>query len=524
MFERSALDVSPLPRVLCVDDEPAVLDGLARSLRGQFDLTTATGGAAGLEILRDQGPFAVVLADLRMPGMDGVAFLQRARELAPRAVPVLLTGETDLHTAMGAVNEAHIFGFLSKPCRRSALLQTLQAAVAQHRLLVEDQSKQAQLEEHLRQAQKMEAIGQLAGGVAHDFNNLLTVINGFSELVLGRLAPDDPLRDPVEQIAKAGERAAQLTQQLLAFSRRQHLAPQELDPREVVVDLEKMLRRLIGEDVALAIAVQPGSGRVRVDGGQLQQVILNLVVNARDAMPGGGQITIEVAEMDLDDHYSGQHPLQPGPYVMLAVSDTGCGMDAATQARIFEPFFTTKEPGKGTGLGLSTVYGIVKQSGGDVCVSSELGKGTTFKVYLPRVRSAAAGPRSLAATLPQGSETLLVVEDAAPVRALITRVLREAGYTVLEAESGDRALAVVADHAGPIHLLLTDVIMPGLSGRDLVARLRDRRPGTRALYMSGYTGDAIIRQGLFEPGLDLLQKPFSAAALASAVRAALDAA
>ncbi len=524
MFERSALDVSPLPRVLCVDDEPAVLDGLARSLRGQFDLTTATGGAAGLEILRDQGPFAVVLADLRMPGMDGVAFLQRARELAPRAVPVLLTGETDLHTAMGAVNEAHIFGFLSKPCRRSALLQTLQAAVAQHRLLVEDQSKQAQLEEHLRQAQKMEAIGQLAGGVAHDFNNLLTVINGFSELVLGRLAPDDPLRDPVEQIAKAGERAAQLTQQLLAFSRRQHLAPQELDPREVVVDLEKMLRRLIGEDVALAIAVQPGSGRVRVDGGQLQQVILNLVVNARDAMPGGGQITIEVAEADLDDHYSGQHPLQPGPYVMLAVSDTGCGMDAATQARIFEPFFTTKEPGKGTGLGLSTVYGIVKQSGGDVCVSSEPGKGTTFKVYLPRVRSAAAGPRSLAATLPQGSETLLVVEDAAPVRALITRVLREAGYTVLEAESGDRALAVVADHAGPIHLLLTDVIMPGLSGRDLVARLRDRRPGTRALYISGYTGDAIIRQGLFEPGLDLLQKPFSAAALASAVRAALDAA
>jgi signal transduction histidine kinase len=510
--------------VLCVDDEPAVLDGLARSLRGQLDLTTATSGAAGLEILSGQGPFAVVLADLHMPGMDGIAFLQRARELAPHAVPVLLTGETDLHTAMGAVNEAHIFGFLSKPCHRSSLLQALQAAAAQHRLLVEDESKQAQLEEHLRQAQKMEAIGQLAGGVAHDFNNLLTVINGFSGVVLGQLALDDPLRDPVEQIAKAGERAAQLTQQLLAFSRRQPLAPQELDPREVVVDLEKMLRRLIGEDVELRIALQPGTGCVRVDGGQLQQVVLNLVVNARDAMPGGGQITIELTEVDLDDGYAGQHPMPAGPYVMLAVTDTGHGMDAATQARIFEPFFTTKEPGKGTGLGLSTVYGIVKQSGGDVWVHSEPGQGTTFKVYLPRVSSAAPAAGSLPTTLPQGSETLLVVEDADAVRALITRVLRETGYTVLEAESGDRALAVVADHAGPIHLLLTDVIMPGMSGLDLVARLEDLRPGTRALYMSGYTGDAIVRHGLFEPGLHLLQKPFSAATLAGAVRAVLDAA
>jgi PAS domain S-box-containing protein len=383
-----------------------------------------------------------------------------------------------------------------------------------------------QSEEQLRQSQKMEAVGQLAGGVAHDFNNLLTVINGFGDLLRDRLAPGDPLHGPVDEIRKAGERAAALTYQLLAFSRRQMLRPVLLDLNEAVADAETLLRRLIGEDVELVTVLRPALGCVQVDPGQLQQVILNLVVNARDAMPQGGRLTLETAKVDLDATCAQQRLVQPGPYVMLAVSDTGCGMDADTQAHIFEPFFTTKEQGKGTGLGLATVYGIIKQSGGHVWVYSEPGIGTTFKIYLPRVEAAgeAGDPVAPPTALPCGSETILLVEDEDQVRTLVEGVLQDAGYTVLVASRGDAALPLAAQHAGRIDLLLTDVVMPGMSGRDLANRLTPDHPGMDVLYMSGYTDDAIVHHGVLDSGVVLLQKPFSPAALLYKVREILDAA
>jgi two-component system, cell cycle sensor histidine kinase and response regulator CckA len=380
-------------------------------------------------------------------------------------------------------------------------------------------------EEQLRQSQKMEAVGQLAGGVAHDFNNLLTVINGFGDLLKNQLTPDDPMRGPVEEIRKAGERAAALTYQLLAFSRRQMLNPEVMDLNGAVADAEKLLRRLIGEDVELMTVLRPSLGRVQVDPGQLQQVILNLVVNARDAMPQGGRLILETAKAELDPTYATQHLVQPGPYVMLAVSDTGCGMDAATRAHIFEPFFTTKEQGKGTGLGLATVYGIVKQSGGHIAVYSEPGIGTTFKIYLPRVEVAGEVPDVAAPpeTLPRGKETILLVEDEEQVRALVRGVLQDAGYTVLEACRGDEALIHATRYADPIHLLLTDVVMPGMSGRDLADRLALTHPDARVLYMSGYTQDAIVHHGVVQAGVVLLQKPFSPGALLRKLREVLDA-
>jgi PAS domain S-box-containing protein len=389
-----------------------------------------------------------------------------------------------------------------------------------------DITERKQLEEQLRQAQKMEGIGQLAGGVAHDFNNLLTVINGFSELLTLQLAPTDPHRGPLEEILKAGERAAGLTQQLLAFSRRQALLPQVVDLNGIVADTEALLRRLLGEDIDLLAVLRPELGRVRVDPRQLQQVILNLAVNARDAMPQGGRLTIETANVELDAGYAGQHAaVSPGAYVMLAVSDTGSGMDAETQAHIFEPFFTTKEPGQGTGLGLSMIYGIVKQSSGDIWVYSEPGHGTIFKLYFPRVADEAEQPASPTPPVqaPSGTETILLVEDEAPVRSLARTVLEARGYAVLEASRGDEALRVAQHHRGPIHLLLTDVVMPGLGG-PAVARLLTRvHPETQVLYMSGYTDAAVARHGVLEAGAALVQKPFTPRALAQQVRQVLDA-
>lgn len=389
-------------------------------------------------------------------------------------------------------------------------------------------------EEQLRQAQKMEAIGQLAGGVAHDFNNLLTIIRGYSDLLLnGMLGPHDPAREAVGEIHKAAERATTLTRQLLAFSRRQVLAPQVLVINSVIQDMDKMLRRLIGEDVQLACCLAADLGTVKADPGQIEQVLLNLAVNARDAMPRGGRLTIETANVVLDENYARTHPeVQPGPFVMMAVTDTGCGMDAATQARIFEPFFTTKGPGKGTGLGLATVYGIVKQSGGNIYVYSEVGHGTSFKIYLPRLEQTAGanGPTSDSGATPivqptartDGQETLLIVEDDDAVRALTSTVLRSHSYDVIEAVDADEALRWVEEHAQPIHLLVTDVVMPGMSGRELAERLTELRPGMKVLYVSGYTDDAVVRHGLLEAEVSFLQKPFSPSGLARKVREVLD--
>jgi signal transduction histidine kinase len=380
-------------------------------------------------------------------------------------------------------------------------------------------------EQQLRQAQKMEAVGRLAGGVAHDFNNLLTIITGYSQMLLTRLAPDDPARAELAEIKEAGDRAVALTGQLLAFSRKQVVQLKVLDLNAVVTNLDKMLQRLIGEDILLATALAPSVGRVKADPGQIEQIIMNLAVNARDAMPRGGKLTFETADMELDDTYANHMvAVQPGSYVMLAVSDTGCGMDAETQAHIFEPFFTTKEQGKGTGLGLSMVYGIVKQNDGYIWCYSEVGHGTTFKIYLPHADEPATSqlPDTTAADLPRGSETVLLVEDEQGVRTLAEFLLRRGGYTVLQAPSGAEALALAGQHMGPIHLLLTDVVMPGMSGRELAEHLANDRPGTKTLFMSGYTDDTVVRHGVLQAEAAFTQKPFTFDALLRKVREVLD--
>jgi two-component system cell cycle sensor histidine kinase/response regulator CckA len=386
-------------------------------------------------------------------------------------------------------------------------------------VLAADMTARRQLELQLRQSQKMEAVGQLAGGVAHDFNNLLTVILGYSDLLATEVGEKSPLMESIDEIRKSGERAASLTRQLLAFSRRQVLEPKVLEVNALVSNLEKMLHRLIGEDMNLVTLLDPAVGRVYADAGQIEQVILNLAVNSRDAMPKGGRLTIETSNVDLDDAYAREHvSVRPGRYVMLAVTDTGTGMSAETKSHMFEPFFTTKGQGKGTGLGLATVYGIVKQSGGYIWVYSELDRGTTFKVYLPRVD---AKPEVRAATPVKssirGTETILLVEDDQAVRALTRRLLEEKGYKVLEASGSQAAIAIAESAEQPIDLLLTDVVMPEMGGSDLASRLVTLRPGIKVLYMSGYTDDAVVRHGLVAEGATFLQKPFTPERLAQKV-------
>src|SRR3989440_1510643 len=389
-----------------------------------------------------------------------------------------------------------------------------------------DVTERLGLEQQLRQAQKMEAVGRLAGGIAHDFNNILTAITGHADLLLEDLGHHDPRRADVDERRGSAERAAGLTRQLLAFSRQQVLQPKVVDLNALVLDMDKLLRRLIGEDVELATVLDPTLGHVTADPGQLEQVIVNLAVNARDAMPQGGKLTLETCNIDLDSSYTLEHSLvKPGPYVQLTVSDSGIGMDEETQAHAFEPFFTTKPRGQGTGLGLAMVYGTVKQSGGFIWVYSEPGRGATFKIYLPRVDAPveSAAPPAPVERPPRGSETVLLAEDEPAVRAIARQALERQGYTVLAAPSGADALALAAQHGATIHLLLTDVVMPGMSGRDLADRLTAQRPGIRVLYISGYTDNAIVRHGMLEPGLAYLQKPFRPDALVRKVREVLDA-
>ena len=384
-------------------------------------------------------------------------------------------------------------------------------------------------EEQLRQAQKMEAVGQLAGGIAHDFNNLLMVIQGDSELILRRLPAEHPMRRNAEGIREASQQAASLTRQLLAFSRKQVLAPRIVDPNLIVANMHGMLQRLLGETIQLELVAAPDTGLVKADPGQLEQVIMNLAVNARDAMPDGGRLTIATGELELDSSAAREHSeAAPGRYVMLQVSDTGTGMDQATRTRLFEPFFTTKEQGKGTGLGLSTVYGIVKQSGGHIWVQSEIGRGTTFKICLPLAEDEvaivdSAGLADVEAEPVRGAETILLVEDARRVREVVREILEMNGYAILEARNGSEALDIVAAHTGPIHLMVTDVVMPHMSGRELAQRLATVRPETRVLFMSGYTDDAIVRHGVLEEGTAFLSKPFTPDSLSTKVREVLDA-
>ena len=385
-----------------------------------------------------------------------------------------------------------------------------------------DMTERRKLEEQLLQSQKMEAVGRLAGGIAHDFNNLLTAVAGYTELLIGQFEEGDPRLEFAEEIREAGKRAASLTQQLLAFSRRQVLEPRVLDLNAVIANMEKMLRRVIGEDVDLMTSLSPSLWRAKADPAQIEQAILNLVVNARDAMPRGGQLTLETANVELDARYASG---VPGPHVMLAVSDTGVGMDTEQQARLFEPFYTTKERGKGTGLGLSTTYGVVKQSGGSIWVYSERGQGTTFKIYLPRCEEPLDETHE--APLPAipltGTETALLVEDEPEVRRLVEKILGMQGYTVMSAASPAEAIAHSRGHSGTIEILVTDVIMPGMNGRELARVLLTTRPSLRVLYMSGYTDAVIAQQGILEPGTAFLSKPFTPDSLARKVREVLDA-
>ena len=406
-----------------------------------------------------------------------------------------------------------------------ASMQALAEVLSEGFRRLDDLQNLEEKENQLRQSQKMEAIGQLAGGVAHDFNNLITIITGYCQLLSKRFDPEDGAYQNIQEIYKSGERAATLVRQLLAFSRRQLLKPEVLDLNAVVADIDKMLRRLIGEDIELVCSAEAGLGKVEADPGQLEQVIVNLAVNARDAMPEGGKLTIETANVELDGDYADQHvEMPPGAYVLLAVSDNGMGMDGETRVRIFEPFFTTKEEGLGTGLGLSTVYGIVKQSNGFIWVYSEPGKGTTFKVYLPRIEGDGAVPQTEIAPEEklEGTETILVVEDDDTVRELVQRIFHEYGHSVIEACNGEEGLQICAQQAGEIDLLLTDVVMPGMNGPELAEYVTSMKDGIKVLYMSGYADRAISHNGLVKEEIQFLQKPFTPDELLRKTRASLD--
>ncbi|MBI1916403.1 MAG: response regulator [Planctomycetes bacterium] len=513
------MDGSTVKVLLVEDDEDdyvLVRDLLAETEGAAHVLDWVSSYDAGLEAIRRQG-YDVCLLDYRLGRDTGLDLLREAVAAGCKAPLILLTGQGDRDVDLAAMRGGAA-DFLPKDRLTPDLLErSIRYAIERRRT-----------EEALRQAQKMEAVGRLAGGIAHDFNNMMTVVCGFSETLLDQLPPDAPVRELVEEIRKAGERCAALTRQLLAFSRKQLFALRALDLNAVLAGMENMLRPLLGEDIDLVLALDPALGRVRGDPAQLEQVILNLCANARDAMPRGGRLALATANVELSEE-DAQRPreVRPGPYILLEVVDTGCGMDAVNLTHVFEPFFTTKGVGEGTGLGLATVYGIVKQSGGSIRAQSEPGRGTTFRVYLPRYEedvSAAAVPAAppAVAPAPGGRETVLVVEDEEAVRGLVRHILQRAGYAVLEAQDGAEALGVCGQHGGPIDLLLTDLVMPRMGGAELVARLGPLRPEVRVLYLSAYTEEVLARWGIHEARAAFLQKPFTPDALTCKVREVLD--
>lgn len=507
-------------RFLIVEDSPADAELEERELRASglvFTLRRITSDKEFHDAIPEFTPH-LIICDYTLPGVNGLTFLRLARELCPRIPFIFVSGTIGEDRAVEALK-----GGASDYVLKDRL-NSLPVRVRRALREAEERHEREALEQQLRQAQKVEVIGQLAGGVAHDFNNVLTVIGGFAELISETIPLADPRRADFDEIKSATRRGADLTRQLLAFARRQVLAPRVIDLNAVVAAVHKMLQRLIGEDVDFVTVLSPDLGRVKADAGQIEQVLMNLVVNARDAMPDGGRLTVETQNVELDAVYARTHiDVQPGQYAMLAISDTGTGMSQEVLNHIFEPFFTTKEPGYGTGLGLATVYGIVKQSGGHIGVYSEVGRGTTFRIYLPRVDQpldVVTPPQPRASLI--GTETIMLVEDEGPVRALARRVLEGHGYRVLEAPDGLKAIELARQHNGPIHLLVTDVVMPHMSGREVANQIASVVPGIKTLYLSGYTANAIAHRGVIDLKTPFLEKPFTPASLVSKVRDVLD--
>lgn len=508
-------------RVLNVEDSPndAALLNLHLTRVGYDVQSLRVDTADALRSALASGDWDVILCDYSLPEFDALSAVGVVREIDPEIPMIVVSGTVDEHSGVAAMNAGATDYFRKDDLARLGPTIDREVQKSENRKNTEAALEQSEMQ--LRQAQKMEAIGRLAGGIAHDFNNLLTVISGYTELMLKGLEEEDPLRRNCLEIKKAGDRAAVLTRQLLAFSRRQVMQPKVLDLNTVVSEMESMLERLLGEDIELCTALHPDSGHVKADPGQIEQVIMNLAVNARDAMPRGGQLIIETGNVRFDK--SSGEP-RPGSYVLIGISDTGVGMDAETQSMIFDPFFTTKPVGQGTGLGLSTVYGIVDQSGGFIKVDSRAGAGTTFRIYLPRLDEESldwASRYACEETL-RGSETVLIAEDEDVVRDLAREVLESYGYNVLAARNGEEALAVCEDHAGVIDLLISDVVMPGIGGRELRDSLLLDHRGMKVLFMSGYTDDAIVRYGVLESKLPFIQKPFTPEKFAIKVREVLD--
>ena len=528
-------------RVLYVEHNAADIDLTSQhfaAYAGHLSLEVVATSKEALERLKDEPAIDLVLADLRMPDMNALDLLREVRQRGLSLPVVVVTGQGDEMTAVAAL-KLGAYDYIVKradylmqlPYAIDNAIDRFQLTLLNRRLHTElaerqrSEAERAQLVEDLRQAQKIDSLGRLAGGVAHDFNNLLTVIIGRTDLLLLDTRDGDPVRESLADIQAAATRAAELTRQLLAFSRRQLLQPRVIDLNALIHDGSRMLRRLLGEDVELVTVLAGDLGRVRADPGQIDQVIINLAVNARDAMPRGGTLTIETRNLEIGPEDPQPHPsFVPGSYVMVAMSNSGESIDAAVLPRIFEPFFTTKARGGGTGLGLSMVYGIVKQSGGWIRVDSEPARGTTFEIYLPRVNApiSAAAEGLADAETPRGSEAVLVVEDEETVRKLTCQTLRGYGYQVIEASDGGDALLKCEQHSSPIPLMITDVVMPQMSGPELAHRLRQLYPGMKVIFTSGYTDDAMVRHGLREHTMSFLQKPFAPAALARKVREVLD--
>jgi signal transduction histidine kinase len=468
----------------------------------------------------------IVISDYEMPGFGGFEALQLLKESGQDLPFILVSAVVSEETAVAAMKAgAHDYIMKRKLARLAPAIER-ELREAQSRVARKTAEAALRLSEaQLHQAQKLEAVGRLAAGIAHDFNNILTVITGHSELLLRQLADDDPRRKNAEQIEKSAFFAAGLTRQLLTFSRKQVIEPRVLNPNKVVLNVEKMLRRLIGEDIELYTVLDPAAGNIKADPVQIEQVIMNLAVNARDAMPKGGKLTVTTANISPDEYHLEHFPdLSPGDYVMLAVTDTGTGMSKEVKAHLFEPFFTTKPAGKGTGLGLATCFGIIKQNGGHINLDSESGRGTTFKIYFPQVQSGlepAYAPTQPAAVA-GGCEMVLLVEDEPGVRELAASILREKGYTVLEAANGEEGLRLARQHEGKIDLVLTDVVMPVMGGKEMADNLRASYPDTKVLFTSGYTEDTIGPHGVLRPGIVFLQKPYVRATLARKVREVLD--